>query len=60
MSDKTVETIAAENKATREQRIALKARLKRIEAALQDCANIAMTKALNTVSSILSHVLFDY
>ena len=51
MKDGTVVAIAAENKATRDKRMALKAKKVAIEEARDICANLAMRKELRTVSS---------
>ena len=53
MKDETVVAIAAENKATRDKRMTLKARKVAIEEARDICANLAMRKELRTVSSYL-------
>jgi hypothetical protein len=50
MTDGTVVAIAAENKATRDKRMGLKARKVAIEEARDICANLAMRKELRTVS----------
>jgi hypothetical protein len=51
MKDETVVAIAAENKVTRDKRMALKAKKVAIEEARDICANLAMRKELRTVSS---------
>lgn len=51
MKDETVVAIAAENKVTRDKRMALKAKKVTIEEARDICANLAMRKELRTVSS---------
>ena len=50
MTNATVEAIAAENKETRDRRMALKAQKKAIEEAKDICANLAMRKELRMVS----------
>jgi hypothetical protein len=49
----TIVDIMQENKVISEKRLTLKAQLIRIEAALQDCENIAMTRGLQIVSELL-------
>jgi hypothetical protein len=51
MKDGTVVAIAAENKVTRDKRMALKAKKVAIEEARDICANLAMRKELRTVST---------
>lgn len=51
MKDGTVVAIAAENKVTRDKRMALRAKKVAIEEARDICANLAMRKELRTVSS---------
>ena len=53
MGEGTVVAIAAENKVTRDKRMALKAKKVTIEEARDICANLAMRKELRTVSSYL-------
>lgn len=53
MKDETVVAIAAENKATRDHRLALKAKKANIEEARVIIANLAMRKELRTVSKYL-------
>lgn len=50
LSDETVEAIAAENKATRDKRTALKDKKAAIEEARDICASLAMRKELRSVS----------
>lgn len=50
MDERIVVAIAAENKATRDKRIALKAKMVAIEEARDICAGLAMRKELRTVS----------
>ncbi|KAL3954260.1 hypothetical protein ACCO45_012216 [Purpureocillium lilacinum] len=50
MPDKTIESIAAENKETRERRAALKAQKKAIEEARSICASLAMRSDLRASS----------
>lgn len=49
MTNATVEAIAAENKETRDRRMALKTQKKAIEEAKDICANLAMRKELRMV-----------
>jgi hypothetical protein len=51
MDERTVVAIAAENKETRDKRMALKAKKAAIEEARDICASLAMRKELRTVSS---------
>jgi hypothetical protein len=50
MEEKTVLAIAAEDEATREKRIALKAKMAAIKEARDSCTRLAMRKELRTVS----------
>jgi GTPase SAR1 family protein len=50
MTNETIEAIAAENKETRDRRLALKAQKKAIEEAKDICAGLAMRKELRAVS----------
>lgn len=50
MKDETIVAIAAENKATREKRLILKAKKVAIAGALDFCVNLASRKELRTVS----------
>jgi hypothetical protein len=50
MKEETVKVIAAENEATRQKRIALKARKVNIEESRDLCINLSMRKELRTVS----------